>query len=556
MSCDDSNPELEFLTAAENGDVSRLEELSRAGTSIDVRDTRRPTLGWTPLMMAAAHGRLEIVRTLVAANANLELAEDGNPHGVKAMAAHAGADRIRKDTGMTLGRTALHLALEFRQSGIARVLLEAGANPLARDFLDETPLSTAGATDPEFLRQALAGAVALDEKTAGKLLGTAAETGDSTLLDLVLNCGSKLSVKDLDGALLQVCHRCDVVLAGLLLAAGARVTASDKTVGTAWTAAVGATHYVKAEPGVPVPPGAIRSWNSEGPRLLVSQPEDRILAMLETLRSRSGDLSKAGPLGPPLVIAARHGMVEVAGRLLEWGGDKVARDLQAALEAAELYKQEAMLAFLKERPATAAIPDERPAEKAAKKPKRAAYRQLAAPRFKESKKVEAVAAELATRLEGVRQPFPERAGSFVLRLEGAPNLDVAALQVEFLEQGCFVVGYGSHTGDKPHELAIFPTTDPYQAIAAVGCDGSNYEVGSGNIVDWFKKREKEGLPVTLLLLDRDLVTGRFPIPIANPKKLATQMYDLCPDCVEQGLGTLEALEEALSESGDFTLWWD
>jgi hypothetical protein len=57
---------------------------------------------------------------------------------------------------------------------------------------------------------------------------------------------------------------------------------------------------------------------------------------------------------------------------------------------------------------------------------------------------------------------------------------------------------------------------------------------------------------SLLAVGHDLIAGQFLTPIQQPETLAQQMYDLCPDIVDQGTGTVEEL----SESGRLFLWWD
>jgi hypothetical protein len=38
--------------------------------------------------------------------------------------------------------------------------------------------------------------------------------------------------------------------------------------------------------------------------------------------------------------------------------------------------------------------------------------------------------------------------------------------------------------------------------------------------------------------------------------LAAEIYQFCPDVVDQGTETVEALEEELKKTGSIFLWWD
>ena len=56
-----SSRSTDFLTAAQHGDVDRLQQLVRSGVDVHYRD------GWqtTALMLSASHGRIECVRFLI-----------------------------------------------------------------------------------------------------------------------------------------------------------------------------------------------------------------------------------------------------------------------------------------------------------------------------------------------------------------------------------------------------------------------------------------------------------------------------------------------------------
>jgi hypothetical protein len=40
------------------------------------------------------------------------------------------------------------------------------------------------------------------------------------------------------------------------------------------------------------------------------------------------------------------------------------------------------------------------------------------------------------------------------------------------------------------------------------------------------------------------------------KSFAQEMYDFCPDIVEQGSGSIEELIEEIKETKKLALWWD
>ena len=72
-----------------------------------------------------------------------------------------------------------------------------------------------------------------------------------------------------------------------------------------------------------------------------------------------------------------------------------------------------------------------------------------------------------------------------------------------------------------------------------------------------KLREVErDQPFVLTGIGMDFVEGRFTTPIRDAAALARSLQKFCPDVVDQGAGTLEALERDLLSTREFFLWWD
>lgn len=89
-----------LITAAEQGDIPRVQSLLSAHDPVDSRDSCQ----WTPLMKAALYGHIQVADQLLRAGAGVDLVDNG-------------------------GYTALMLAASNNHASLVKALLAWGANP-------------------------------------------------------------------------------------------------------------------------------------------------------------------------------------------------------------------------------------------------------------------------------------------------------------------------------------------------------------------------------------------------------------------------------------------
>ena len=102
---------MDIWRASEKGNLERVRQLIQDGQDVN----RGNSYGWTPLMLAAAHGHDQVVQELIRAGADVN-----------------GKDNIKL--------TALHLASRWGHSSVIKTLAEAGANLNVQDKWGMTPL--------------------------------------------------------------------------------------------------------------------------------------------------------------------------------------------------------------------------------------------------------------------------------------------------------------------------------------------------------------------------------------------------------------------------------
>jgi len=151
------------------------------------------------------------------------------------------------------------------------------------------------------------------------------------------------------------------------------------------------------------------------------------------------------------------------------------------------------------------------------------------------------------RTEGFAVSVPES------RAEGL----VAAAQQRFFDKGFYLFRSQQNFGvrGRPDHVALFPRSDPYEILRLMGTNGWNYDIGPDSIVAWLRALERDH-PFVLTGIGFDWVEGRFRSAIGDAGMLARRFYAFCPDIVEQGTETIEALARELAESQRLYCWWD
>jgi hypothetical protein len=105
------------------------------------------------------------------------------------------------------------------------------------------------------------------------------------------------------------------------------------------------------------------------------------------------------------------------------------------------------------------------------------------------------------------------------------------------------------------ELVVAPGRDQFDIVRAARTDAVNYDMGTEDIVRHLKALSRYA-SIDILKAETDSV--EFAIT-KMPKYLpafSRELYEFCPDIVEQGVGTVEALQAEIEKTKRVRLWWD
>lgn len=131
---------------------------------------------------------------------------------------------------------------------------------------------------------------------------------------------------------------------------------------------------------------------------------------------------------------------------------------------------------------------------------------------------------------------------------------------EALAPGLVVfVGTSQWYGDERHEgrseVVVGPGESQFDILRLARSDAVNYEMDTEDLVEKLRQYDRDfGINITHAQTDTILfdLVGR-PADFAA---FARDLYGFCPDIVDQGVGSVEVLREAIEGTGQVYLWWD
>ncbi len=106
-----------------------------------------------------------------------------------------------------------------------------------------------------------------------------------------------------------------------------------------------------------------------------------------------------------------------------------------------------------------------------------------------------------------------------------------------------------------YDIVIAPIANQWELIKFVGTEPANYDLTTDDVINWFKERKKE-FDFDIIVADLDRIEA---IIITEPKSyinLGKEIYEFCPDVIDQGHSDMEELIDFLRTSKRMWFWWD
>lgn len=132
---------------------------------------------------------------------------------------------------------------------------------------------------------------------------------------------------------------------------------------------------------------------------------------------------------------------------------------------------------------------------------------------------------------------------------------VIKLRDKFRERGYYIYISESNFGHSPDVVTILKTNDKFDVLRFEGTSGINYDITLEDIIDklsiWDKKYGLKLVGSGIDFLEADY--NHVPNDIDAYSK---ELYAFCPDIVDQGVGSLDALQADIKITKKLYLWWD
>lgn len=132
---------------------------------------------------------------------------------------------------------------------------------------------------------------------------------------------------------------------------------------------------------------------------------------------------------------------------------------------------------------------------------------------------------------------------------------VLNLKDELKEKGYLIYISDVHFGYEPDVVSVLKSTDQFEILRVEETSAVNYDMDNQMVLEKLQEWNKQ-YPFQIIGADGSRVEAIFTTLPKNMKAFAKEVYEFCPDVVDQGTGSVKELEKEMTTSRTLYLWWD
>lgn len=125
----------------------------------------------------------------------------------------------------------------------------------------------------------------------------------------------------------------------------------------------------------------------------------------------------------------------------------------------------------------------------------------------------------------------------------------------FKSNGYFIFLADENFGYEPDIVAVIRSNDQFEILKIRGTGAWNYDHDTRWVIELAKNIHSR-YPFEIVAADHESFEARFLQPPTDWLAFAKELYEVCPDIVTQGAGSLEGLADEMKNANGFYLWWD
>ena len=144
--------------------------------------------------------------------------------------------------------------------------------------------------------------------------------------------------------------------------------------------------------------------------------------------------------------------------------------------------------------------------------------------------------------------------SFKANMLKAPSI-VNELRDKVRRKGYAMYISESNFGYAADEICVIKTDDAYDMLRFEATNGANYDIFTEEIITRLKTWDKK-YGLKFVGVGFDFVEADYSKTPVDIDRLAEELYEFCPDIVDQGVGSIEELKRETINTKKLFLWWD